>query len=131
MLPTAGACNPQAVSMTETISVVEVLPFVPVMPIHGAGSPVRALSTRSSHASSTSLITGMPRLRASTMNGVRGVKTGDVHTRSTPSHTMSSKERRSASSLRSSTLITRAARSRRISRHYDCAAVEIHISSFP
>ena len=66
-------CNEaSAHSMAEVISVVDVLPFVPVMPTHGAGRPVRALSTRSRHASSTSLYTGMPRRWASRMNACAG-----------------------------------------------------------
>ena len=112
MLPTAGATRPSAHSMAEVISVVDVLPFVPVMPTHGAGRPVRALSTRSRHASSTSLYTGMPRRWASRMNGVRGLNTGDVMTMSAESQSMSSNECRSASGLCSSTPITRAARER-------------------
>lgn len=77
ILPAVGASSPQAVSISEVISVVEVLPLVPVMPIHGAGVPVRSLFTRSCHANSTSLITGMPRRWASSTNGVRGLNTGD------------------------------------------------------
>jgi hypothetical protein len=42
MLPTAGAVYPHALSISDVISVVEVLPFVPVMPIHGAGEPACA-----------------------------------------------------------------------------------------
>ena len=80
ILPAVGASSPQAVSISEVISVVEVLPLVPVMPIHGAGLPVRSLATRSCQANSTSLITGMPRLAASRMNGVRGLNTGDAIT---------------------------------------------------
>ena len=115
MLPTAGAVSPHAVSMADVISVVEVFPLVPVMPIHGAGLPVRRESTRSLQASSTSEYTGMPRRCASRMNGVLGVNTGEVITRSIRSQSISSKECRSASGLCSSTLITDLARPLRTS----------------
>ena len=112
MLPAVGASSPQAVSIAAVISVVEVLPLVPVMPIHGAGSPVRAVSTRRRHANSTSLITGMPRRCASRIKGVRGLNTGEAMTASMPRQSMSSKACRSASGLRSSTVTTRAPRRR-------------------
>jgi len=90
--------------------VVEVLPLVPVMPIHCAGLPVVLLFTRSCQASSTSLMTGMLRFCASRMNGVRGLKTGEVITMSVLSQSIWSKECRSASGFFSSTPSTLPAR---------------------
>jgi hypothetical protein len=110
MLPTAGATSPASQSMADVISVVEVFPFVPVMPIHGAGRLLDRDSTRSIHASSTSLTTGMFLRWASRMKGVRGLNTGELITRSIPDQSTSSKEWRSASDVPSSTLITRSAR---------------------
>ena len=57
MLPQAATRRPSAASIAAASRVVVVLPFVPVIVIHSAGSPVLS---RSRQASSTSPITGTP-----------------------------------------------------------------------
>src|SRR5690606_17667188 len=109
-LPTAAVRRPAAVRMDASIRTVVVLPLVPVTASHGAPA-------RSRHASSTSLHTGTPAVRAAVSSAADGGQPGDATTRSAAATSRSataasvaSAPTTSASWARASTVTTDAAR---------------------
>ena len=116
-LPTATAFSPAARRIDSSMPTVVVFPLVPVTASHGAGPPPPARSTRTCHASSTSLHTGTSCSRAATRSGWCGGSPGDATTRSARSSTVpaSSSAEPMTSSAWSSTGTTRAPRDARIS----------------
>ncbi len=89
MLPTAAVRRPAARSIEASMSVVVVLPFVPVTTSQGAAS-----GPRSRQASSSSPHTGTPASRAATITGARGGRPGDTTRTSAPSGSVSPSPRR-------------------------------------
>ena len=77
MFPTASVRRPAARSIDASISVVVVLPLVPVTNSHGA--PAGSLSRQ---ANSSSPQTGMPAVRAAWVTGALGGNPGETTRRS-------------------------------------------------
>jgi hypothetical protein len=88
-LPAAATRLPDASRIEASMRTVVVLPLVPVMANHGAGS-VRG---RSRQASSTSPHTGTPAARAAANSGLVGRSPGEGTSTSTPGGSVSSSPR--------------------------------------